>query len=76
MSSLSDVDIAVFLQRGKGKSAFDIKLSLYAELCRVLNRNDIDIVLLNTTINVIHLDEIISKLDDVDSGIRQIENTL
>jgi len=56
---LSDIDIAVFLYRRKNKSYFDIKCALYADFCRVLKRNDVDIVVLNTTTNIVLLDEII-----------------
>ncbi len=59
MSSLSDVDIAVFLSRQNEGLYFDIKCSLYADFCRVLKRNDIDVVVLNTTTNIVLLDEII-----------------
>lgn len=59
MSPLSDVDLAVFLSRQNEKSYFDIKCSLYADFCRVLKRNDIDVVVLNTTTNIVLLDEII-----------------
>jgi predicted nucleotidyltransferase len=59
MSPLSDVDLAVFLSRQNEESYFDIKCSLYADFCRVLKRNDIDVVVLNTTTNIVLLDEII-----------------
>ncbi len=59
MSPLSDVDLAVFLSRQNEGSYFDIKCSLYADFCRVLKRNDIDVVVLNTTTNIVLLDEII-----------------
>ncbi|MFQ5686371.1 MAG: nucleotidyltransferase domain-containing protein [Candidatus Scalindua sp.] len=59
MSPLSDVDLAVFLSRQNEKSYFDIKCSLYADFCRVLKRDDIDVVVLNTTTNIVLLDEII-----------------
>jgi hypothetical protein len=73
MSTLSDIDIAVFLYEGNEKSYFDIKLALYADLCRNLHRNDIDVVVLNTTRNIILLDEIIrygKVLYGRDSGLR------
>lgn len=60
MGTLSDIDIAVFLKKQKpDDSFFDMKLSLYADFCRVLKRNDIDVVILNTTSNIMLLDEII-----------------
>jgi predicted nucleotidyltransferase len=70
----SDIDVAV-LSYGRGKeSAFDLRLTLYADLCRALKRNDIDVVLLNTTDNVFLLDEIVRSgivLYDGDSGFRE-----
>ncbi|ODS30545.1 MAG: Nucleotidyltransferase domain protein [Candidatus Scalindua rubra] len=59
MSPLSDVDLAVFLSRQDDKSYYEIKCSLYADCCRVLKRDDIDVVVLNTTKNIVLLDEII-----------------
>ena len=58
-TSASDLDIALYCA-GDGPAAyFDMKLALYAALCRVLQRNDVDIVMLNTTKNLILLDEIV-----------------
>ncbi|MFZ6016093.1 MAG: type VII toxin-antitoxin system MntA family adenylyltransferase antitoxin [Nitrospirota bacterium] len=54
----SDIDIAVFLPAGTGQSYFDIKLSLYADFCRALKRNDIDVIVLNTATNLMLLDDI------------------
>lgn len=74
MSHLSDIDIAVFLSKGDKKSYFDIKLSLYADLCRALKRNDIDVIVLNITNNIILLDEIIREgivLFDKDRDLRE-----
>lgn len=59
ISPLSDVDLAVFLSRQNEESYFEIKCSLYADFNRVLKRNDIDVVVLNTTTNIVLLDEII-----------------
>ncbi|MCF6149101.1 MAG: nucleotidyltransferase domain-containing protein [Candidatus Kuenenia sp.] len=74
MTTLSDIDIAVFLKKQKpDDSFFDMKLSLYADFCRVLKRNDVDVVVLNTTINIMLLDEIIrygTVLTDRNSNIR------
>lgn len=70
----SDVDIAVFLYKQNKESYFDIKLSLYADFCRALNRNDVDVVMLNTTTNIIFLDEIIRGsviLVDRDQDLRK-----
>lgn len=58
---LSDIDIAVFLNMRKNESYFDMKCSLYAEFCRVLKRNDVDVVMLNTATNIVLLDKIIRE---------------
>lgn len=54
-----DIDIAVFLSHGARESYSDIKLSLYADFCRTLKGNDIDIMVLNDATNIIILDEIV-----------------
>lgn len=59
MSPLSDIDIAVFLPPGTRESYFDTGLSLHADLCRALNRSDVDVVVLNTVTNIMLLDEIV-----------------
>ncbi len=59
VSLLSDLDLAVFFTRQENKSYYEIKCSFYADCCRVLKRNDIDVVVLNTTRNIMLLDEII-----------------
>lgn len=56
---MSDIDIAVFLHKGEKGSYFDLKLAIHADICRVLKRNDIDVVVLNITTNLMILDEII-----------------
>jgi predicted nucleotidyltransferase len=59
-SSLSsDIDIAVYLSEGSTESYFETKLALYADLCRALKRNDVDLVILNTASNLILLEDII-----------------
>lgn len=46
--SLSDIDIAVFLdERVPREKYFDVKLHLLGELMDLLKRNDIDLVILN-----------------------------
>ncbi|MFV1976554.1 MAG: nucleotidyltransferase domain-containing protein [Candidatus Scalindua sp.] len=74
MQPLSDIDIAVFLSEDIRKSYFDTKLILYADFCRVLKRNDIDIVVLNTSTNIMLLDEVIRHglvLYDRNSDLRE-----
>jgi len=56
---LSDIDIAIFFHKGEKESYFDLKLAIHADICRVLKRNDIDVVVLNITTNLMILDEIV-----------------
>ena len=49
---LSDIDLAVLLPTDDLGVCTDLRLELYADCCRVLKRNDIDIVLLNRTKNL------------------------
>ncbi|MDD2733768.1 MAG: nucleotidyltransferase domain-containing protein [Desulfuromonadaceae bacterium] len=58
-SPSSDIDIALLLHNTDKTSGAALKFSLYADLCRALKRNDVDIVLLNTSGNLILNDEII-----------------
>lgn len=58
-SSTSDIDIALLLNSNDKTSGAALKYSLYADLCRTLKRNDIDLLLLNTSGNLILNDEII-----------------
>jgi len=74
VSLLSDVDLAIFFSRQEGKSYYEIKCSFYADCSRALKRNDIDVVVLNTTRNIVLLDEIIRGgivLVDRDIGLRE-----
>jgi predicted nucleotidyltransferase len=75
MSLLSDVDLAIFFARQDEESYYEIKCSFYADCSRVLKRNDIDVVVLNTTRNIVLLDEIIRRgivLVDRDIGLREV----
>ncbi len=58
-TSLSDIDIAVLTRNSDKISGASLKLRLYADLCRALKRNDIDLVLLNLSGNLILNDEIV-----------------
>lgn len=74
MSHLSDIDIAVYFSEEKNRDFFDLKLSLHADICRVLGRNDVDMVVLNTAGNLILLDDIIRNgtvLYDREMGVRE-----
>lgn len=59
VAPLSDMDIAVYLTGIRPESFFDEKLSLHADICRALKRNDIDLVILNTLSNKILTEDII-----------------
>lgn len=72
---MSDIDIAVFFHRGETESYFELKLAIHADICRALRRNDIDVVVLNTTTNIMLLDEIIRHgvvLFDKDMDFREV----
>ena len=58
-SKNSDIDIAVFLNENT-EAFFDVKIDLYLNLTRVLNRNDIDLVIMNNCRNIILLNSIIT----------------
>ncbi len=55
----SDIDVALYLSKKHAASPLDERLHLYGELSRALMRNDIDVVILNTTRNLMLLDEVI-----------------
>lgn len=74
LSPLSDIDIAIYLSEKNSRDSFDLKLSLHADICRALGRNDVDIVVLNTASNLILLDDIIRNgivLYDREMGVRE-----
>jgi uncharacterized protein len=71
---MSDIDLAVLLTGWDHLAGADIRLELYADCCRVLQRNDVDIILLNKTRNLFLLAEVMSNgilLYDCDSGLRE-----
>ncbi|MCK5851304.1 MAG: nucleotidyltransferase domain-containing protein [Kiritimatiellae bacterium] len=57
-SPSSDIDIAVLLRNRDKKSTVTLRLHLHADLCRALGRNDIDLVVLNLSGNLILNDQI------------------
>ncbi len=61
LTPLSDIDIAVFLEKGTKQSYFDLKLSIHADFCRMLKRDDVDVVILNTVNNIVLLDAIVRE---------------
>ena len=58
---MSDVDLAVLLAGWDYSASADIRLDLYADCCRVLQRNDVDIIVLNKTRNLFLLADVVSK---------------
>jgi predicted nucleotidyltransferase len=58
---LSDIDIAVYTSNKKKPDFLDIKFTLYTDFCRALNRNDIDVVLLNTAKNTLLIESIVKE---------------
>ena len=70
----SDIDLAVLLRDSAASASLDVRLDLYADCCRALKRNDIDIVMLNTTRNLFLLGDIVQNgivLYQDDVGLRQ-----
>ena len=58
-SPSSDIDIAVLAHTNDKAGSATLKLNLYADLCRKLKRNDIDLVMMNSNGNLILNDEIV-----------------
>jgi len=72
-SPVSDIDIAIFV-KSPMKDLFDLKLSLLADICRALKRNDVDVVILNDTKNLLLLEDIIKRgvlLYDISPDLRE-----
>ena len=59
-TAMSDVDLALYLKK-ESDFSFNKLLLFHGDCCRALQRNDIDIIVLNTTKNLILLNEIITK---------------
>ena len=55
----SDIDIAVYLNN-KSDFNFNKLLLFHGDCCRALKRNDIDVLVLNTTKNLILLNDILT----------------
>jgi len=71
----SDVDIAVYFDLNDADVELDHKLSLYADLSRIMGRNDVDVVVLNTCTNQMLLYDIMINgrlVYDADSEARAI----
>ncbi len=54
--SFSDIDIAVYLSK---KPSLADELKLYSIICRELKHNNLDLLILNDTNNIILLDDIV-----------------
>ena len=70
----SDVDLAVLLQGGSSDADFELRLQLYADCCRALKRNDVDIVVLNRTRNLFLLESVVREgivLFEEDAELRE-----
>ena len=57
-SATSDIDIAILLRNPDKQSIGSLRFNLYADLSRALERNDIDLVILNMSGNLILNDQI------------------
>ncbi len=57
-TALSDIDIAVYLCKGACFS-FEDTLHFQGDCCRILKRNDVDVLVLNSTRNLVLLEDII-----------------
>lgn len=55
---MSDVDLAVYVKQ-QCNFSFSQKLQFHGDCCRVLQRNDVDVVVLNQTRNLLLLEQII-----------------
>jgi len=58
-TAMSDIDIAIYHNK-ESDFSFNKLLLFHGDCCRVLQRNDIDILVINTTKNLILLNEIIT----------------
>lgn len=71
---LSDTDIAVYLSGVEPVAIFDIKLSLHGDISRALNKNEVDLVVLNTVANNMLIEDIIRHgivIYDCDTDTRE-----
>jgi uncharacterized protein len=59
VTPLSDLDIAVLLDPREKHSFVNLRFALYADFCRILGTNDVDLTLLNTMDNLMIAEEII-----------------
>lgn len=74
-NSLSDLDVAVYLDTEAGLIELNHRLAFYAEISRVTKRNDIDVVILNTCANQLLVYDIMINgrlIYDADPGVRAV----
>lgn len=72
---LSDLDIALLLQPDLESIDAALRFKLFADISRELGRNDIDLVILNSSSNLILQDEIIRAglvIFEADAGTRNL----
>jgi len=70
----SDIDIAVYCKGVMDDSVFEKKLSLHLDICRTLKIDNVDIIVLNKTTNLMLIDEVIRNgilLYDTDTSLRE-----
>jgi predicted nucleotidyltransferase len=58
-SPSSDIDIALLMNNRNKTNGAALKFRLYSDICRQLKRNDVDLVLLNLSGNLVLNDEIV-----------------
>ena len=56
---LSDIDIALLIRNNDKKNGASLKFRLYTDMCRTLKRNDVDLLLLSLSGNLLLNDEIV-----------------
>lgn len=70
----NDIDIAIFIKPSYSQSYFELKISIYADICRALKMKNVDLVILNLMNNIMLLDEIVRNgiiLIDNDKDVRE-----
>lgn len=70
----SDIDLAILLADQHYSSGGEIRIDLYVDCSKALKRNDIDIIILNSTRNLFLINDVITNgvvLFDRDPGFRE-----
>jgi len=55
----SDVDLAVYVDGDPSRFNLDAKMGLHGDCCRALGRDDVDLVVMNRTRNLLLLEQIV-----------------